>query len=389
MDSSKRVEASFDFLQILGTDIGLHIMNYVNDPADVVRASIVSRNWRDFVVTNEFAKALCLKAFPQLADIGIVPETMNRLNDETSADWETLLWDQKIYASLHHAVLKSASPLKDCVITAVSASSTDKLPDESIANTLTSMDRYFHKASYWSSKGTADPDEPETLIYKLRPGVWVISEVLVRPFEAYFQPGNPIYSAQAVRFRLGRMKPSLGDGNDLHRLPMPAPADDKFIWTYTSPEFPMNQENSLQSFKLPEPVVSTGGFMLVELLGRVQSQGSDGLFYVCICHVRAMGRSLSPAFEIEYVGAGRKMMLKHRPEHLKSVLESPPVTVNARAWNEKQQLWWEGSAAVVRREIDFDLPLIGEMGNDGPREFLWSQDMASWPRDYDEDEEEE
>lgn len=49
-------------------------------------------------------------------------------------------------------------------------------------------------------------------------------------FPARFQPGAPIYSAKSVRFKMGHPKASL-DAVD----------DEQFVWTYTSPEFPMSQ----------------------------------------------------------------------------------------------------------------------------------------------------
>jgi len=38
-------------------------------------------------------------------------------------------------------------------------------------------------------------------------------------------------------------------------------------------------ENKLQKFKLPEPVLCIGGFLLVELLGRVKKENGNNLFY--------------------------------------------------------------------------------------------------------------
>lgn len=40
------------------------------------------------------------------------------------------------------------------------------------------------------------------------------------------------------------------------------------------------QENHLQNFKLPEPILCIGGFLQIELLGRVQTQATDDLFYI-------------------------------------------------------------------------------------------------------------
>lgn len=40
------------------------------------------------------------------------------------------------------------------------------------------------------------------------------------------------------------------------------------------------QENVLQSFKLPRPVVCVGGVVQIELMGRVQKQEMDDLYYI-------------------------------------------------------------------------------------------------------------
>lgn len=55
---------------------------------------------------------------------------------------------------------------------------------------------------------------------------------------AYFQQGSPIYSAESVRFHLGHPKCPM---DDTLGEPLDNCADDKFIWTYSSPEFPMAQ----------------------------------------------------------------------------------------------------------------------------------------------------
>lgn len=40
------------------------------------------------------------------------------------------------------------------------------------------------------------------------------------------------------------------------------------------------QLNLLQKFELPKPVLCIGGYLQIELLGRVQRQDMDGLFYI-------------------------------------------------------------------------------------------------------------
>ncbi|KAG8391765.1 hypothetical protein BUALT_Bualt01G0221000 [Buddleja alternifolia] len=320
------VETQVDFLQCLETDMALYILSYLDDPADLVRASAVSRFWRQFVIGNGLAKKLCLKKFPQLSQIVDIVNTTEgtidsvEVESNSTKEWEILERDQKVYSALLQAITTSKVSLKDCIANAISASSTDNYPDESVVNTLNPKDRFIRRASYWSSTGQIDPEVPETLIYKLRDGIWVITEIDIQPYEAFFQDGKPIYSAKFVRFRIGHPK-SPREFN-LQRFPLQNSASDKFVWTYTSPEFPMAQENSLQSFKLPEPVLCIGGYIQIELLGRVQRQEFDGLFYICVCYVRARGRPVFPAFDIEMLDPYEKVLLKYYPENLSAVLQS-------------------------------------------------------------------
>lgn len=61
---------------------------------------------------------------------------------------------------------------------------------------------------------------------------------------AYFQFGFPIYSAKAVRFRVGHpnVKIDVESDNGLESVAAQARSFcDKIVWTYTSPEFPLVQ----------------------------------------------------------------------------------------------------------------------------------------------------
>ncbi|KAL3618675.1 hypothetical protein CASFOL_037494 [Castilleja foliolosa] len=328
MDHQSAVNG-INFLQCLELDVSVYIMSFIDDPSVLVRACAVSHFWREFVITNGLAKQLCVKTFPQFANIvDIVDESKTKKNSTTknASEREILERDHKVYASLHWAILKANVPTKDCLQKAVSASSTDRLPDESVETTVGSRGRLTGWVSYWSSKGQSDPTVPETLIYKMKPGIWVITEIDIQPFEAFFQPDNPIYSSKSVRFRLGHLKPLSEIGSELGDLPLDVAADDKFKWTYTSPEFPMMQDSRLQQFVLPEPVLWVEGYLQVELLGRVQRQETDGLFYMCVNHVQALGRLLYPAFDVEVIEpyGFKKLVLKHVPEDLAPFLESTP-----------------------------------------------------------------
>lgn len=100
-----------------------------------------------------------------------------------ATEWEIPERDHKAYIGLLRAVARSNAFLKDCIESAISASSTDNPLNESIINTLNPRDRLSNGASYWSSKGQLDPQVPETLAYKIKDGIWSIVEVDVQPFE--------------------------------------------------------------------------------------------------------------------------------------------------------------------------------------------------------------
>ncbi|PSS13972.1 F-box protein [Actinidia chinensis var. chinensis] len=320
------METRTDFLQWLQFDMVLKILMSLDDPRDLIRASVLSRYWRHFVIANGLCKQLCLRLFPQISSVAYVTEPRcgtkesAHVGSSNNVELETFEREHRVYAFLVRALTTFTA--SDCVAEAISASSTDNYPEESIRNTLNRGDRVLRRASYWSSKGQRDPAVPETLIYKLIAGVCVITEISVRPFQAYFQPGKPIYSVKSVRFRMGHPRSPTDIGNDLGDLPLQLPADDKFIWTYTSQEFPMAQENSLQKFKLPEPVLCIGGFLQIELLGRVQKQEMDGLYYICVAHVEVLGQSLFPSFDVEILELSGKFVLKYYPLGQNS---SPPV----------------------------------------------------------------
>ncbi|XP_059634113.1 F-box protein At4g00755 [Cornus florida] len=311
------MDAPVDFLQWLQTDMSLKILTCLDDPSDLIRASSVSRFWRHFVIANGLCKQLCLRMFPQFSSVACVMDPSHEVKEPVnvgssiSMEWGTLESDHRVYASLVRALTTFAE--SDCIAEAISASSTDNYPEESILHTLDPRDRIHRRASYWSSTGQSNPAVPETLIYKLTAELCVVTEISLQPFQAYFQWGFPIYSAKSVRFRVGHLKSPMDMGSDLIDLPLQQPADDKFVWTYTSQEFPMTQENRLQTFELPEPVLCIGGFLQIELLGRVQRQQMDGLFYICVSHVQVKGRSLCPPFNAKIIDRSGKFLLTYLP----------------------------------------------------------------------------
>ncbi|TKY65516.1 F-box protein [Spatholobus suberectus] len=293
-----------DFLSCLDSDMSLKILMCLDNPADLVRVSCVSRSWTHSVIANGLCKQLCLRMFPQLSRVALVVELNQpgakehaEVGSSYSMEWLALQREHRVYAYLGRALMSSFA--KNCIAKTVGASSTDNFPRESIDNTLEPRDNVAGRDSYWSSNGQIDPNVPETLTYELVSQICVITEINIQPFQAHFQIGSPIYSAKSVRFKMGHPKASL-DAVD----------DEMFVWTYTSPEFPMSQENQLQKFKLPEPVLCIGGILQIELLGRVQRQEMDGLLYICVTHVQVLGGSLSPAFNVDNLEASGMFVLQ-------------------------------------------------------------------------------
>ncbi|XP_019249991.1 PREDICTED: F-box protein At4g00755-like isoform X5 [Nicotiana attenuata] len=132
---------------------------------------------------------------------------------------------------------------KDWLTDAILASGTDNYPEESILNTLELSDRVRRGVSYWSSRGETDPTVPETLSYKLISNLCLVSEIHV----IHFKLGFPLYSIKAVRFRVGYPNIKIDVQSDDGHESAAAQGSllDKIAWTYTSPEFPMAQENNL------------------------------------------------------------------------------------------------------------------------------------------------
>ncbi|XP_068650426.1 F-box protein At4g00755-like [Aristolochia californica] len=315
--------ASGGFLELLCNDVSIDVLRRLDDPADLVRVSSISRSWHQFVANNGFCKKLCTRMFPELKCCCCVVEQSNvtrssEVGPSSSTEQDVNVLEHRVFARLAHE-LKSTIKKEDCVSVAICASSTDHDPAESIENTLDSSDNVGQRPSYWSSEGESDPDLPEMLTYSLCSKLCIIEEVNIQPFEANFQFGHPIYSAEAVRFRMGFSKNIFYSLSHSEEEVVAAQRfddddDDCYIWTYVSPKFPMVQENSLQTFKLPQPVLCIGGILQIELLGRVQKQEMDGLYYICVSHVQVMGRPLPPVFDVKIPSAGQSCLLKYCPQ---------------------------------------------------------------------------
>ncbi|KAI0488362.1 hypothetical protein KFK09_028191 [Dendrobium nobile] len=309
------MESCRDFVDWLGPDASSSVFILLDNPTDLMSVSAVSRSWRRLVIANRFCKALCFRMCPEFSNLTLVVQACSALTSEAGssscAEWKNLEREHSVYSYLSRSIA-SVVRKRDCIFRAIRASSTDNFPIESIEHTLVPSNYVGMRSSYWSSEGQSNPEVPETLTYRLLSELCVVNEILIQPFEAYFQPENPIYSAKTVRFRMGHSRLPLETSIGIQGE---ASADNNYEWTYISPEFHMLQENTLQSFKLPRPAVCVGGILQIELLGRVQVQQSDGLYYICVCHVKVLGHSLKTRhFDVDFIKASREMVLTWRPE---------------------------------------------------------------------------
>lgn len=124
--------------------------------------------------------------FPEISSVARVIEANNKIepvkvNLSSNMEWECLRRKHKIYSFLAQGLCPVIR--EDCISGAISASSTDNYPDESIQNTLEARDRVGNRPSYWSSKGEGDPSVPETLLYRLTAKLSVVTEIHVQPFQ--------------------------------------------------------------------------------------------------------------------------------------------------------------------------------------------------------------
>ncbi|CAD6238471.1 unnamed protein product [Miscanthus lutarioriparius] len=224
------------------------------------------------VIANEFCKSLCLRiclevaSFTRAVEVSESPPVpaLAAPASESSHDAEK---DHRIYSNLGGALISSKSkPFVDCILDCIGASSTDHFPAERMENTLDPREVVGHRPSYWSSGGQYDPDVPESLTYRLRSNLCIVDEIRIHPYKVFFYDGQPIFSSKMVRVRIGRSKPSRGMAEVDNQTVI---ADENYVWTYTSPDFPMRQVWAM-------PVASCPLWSSTEL-GSKSSSHADGV----------------------------------------------------------------------------------------------------------------
>lgn len=136
------------------------------------------------VIKYSLSKNLCLRLFHQLTSVDHIIEA----NEESSEAGSSSLMETRLLEKEHRAYALlvrgcESSPIRSCIADAIIASSTDNFPAESILNTLEERDRIGPTPSYWSSSGQHKTSVPETLLYKLKGDLCVITEFSIQPFQ--------------------------------------------------------------------------------------------------------------------------------------------------------------------------------------------------------------
>lgn len=329
----------FDFVNYFTSDLALNIFGYVDDCDDLVRCSVVSQGWNQFVIENSLCKNLALRLHPEVSvfyQVSVEKDSCDSVEElgGKSNEWENLKCEQMVYSLIIHN-LKIPTPNKECILQTIDASSTDNYPIEGIENTMNPSDFHGQRPSYWSSTGSKDSQKPETLTYELISDLCVVDEIKIKPFQAFFQHGIPLYSAKDVRFKMGHWKHSTmsQESNTSMTNTSEDSINDLFCWSYISPLYPMAHENKLQSFKLPKQVLCTGGIFQVEFLGRVQTQESDDLYYICMSYVQVFGCPLPSNLDIHNSGNSEKLVLNHHSHTPNPKSQATPCMY--RWWREK------------------------------------------------------
>ncbi|KAM3201212.1 hypothetical protein P3L10_033575 [Capsicum annuum] len=84
----------------------------------------------------------------------------------------------------------------------------------------------------------------------------------------------------------------------------------------------MTQEICFQRFKLPEPVLCVGSYLQIQLLGIVQRQEMEDLFYICISYVRVVGLPLGSTFDVKVLVPSQESVLNYNRDVFGCMLQS-------------------------------------------------------------------
>ncbi|KAL6049584.1 Mitochondrial ribosomal protein L4 [Balamuthia mandrillaris] len=245
-------------LHVLPYDACLHVFAYLN-AEELLGARLVCSLWKSIADDGHVWKQQCAEPPSVMAKPPKRHLPRFFTNVLKTSHWKEL-YKELATISKDDASLDNFCPL---LAEGLEASSTDH-PTQSIAQTL---DR--RTQTFWSSKGSADMESSEFLVYRLLQPICIIRAIDIIVYRAGYQIGIPMYPPQSLQI-------SVGFG--------PRPED----MHYRSPIFPVENTSEPQHFLL-EPELVFGAYVRIDLYGRVQTQPDDDLFYTVLQEVKASG----------------------------------------------------------------------------------------------------
>lgn len=142
--------------------------------------------------------------------------------------------------------------------------------------------------SYWSSAGNTSATSNDSITFRLAHNFCILHRLEIRPFQAKWQQGRPVYAPRGVQVSLNSKQ-------------------GQAVWT--SPTYAVDPSHRLQSFELPL-VACPVDAVTVTFIGRQQKQQEDGLYYTCIRYVRLLG---VPVSKFNLSGDGKLSFLPGDP----------------------------------------------------------------------------
>lgn len=255
-----------------GEWVWVHVFSFLDAPHELARVRLVCSAWARLADDGSVWRAKCRE----------VPAVQAALESSSSSTKKGRRYAPRLFTrnlkTADNALWKplfrelSTFPMKGAgtghleyklLRQGLRASSSDH-PSQGIHQTLNPSLQTF-----WSSKGSADDQSSEFLVYRLVQPICIVHSVSITIYRAGYQKGIPVYGPQSLQVSVG-FGP---EKEDMH---------------YTSPVYPVDNSAVEQTFELAPELVA-GGFLRIDLYGRVQTQPDDDLYYTVLQRVVALG----------------------------------------------------------------------------------------------------
>lgn len=294
-----------------------HCLSFL-DAKDLSLVELVCSRFKCCIQEGKLWAAKCSDLFPELAHMLEDIDTTDLEREWPSYRGKRTRQLNAACKRLFSSLAASSEPARYSLICdPVAASSIDQ-EEEGVGKTLSPAVRGRNTLfCYWSSSGSENENSNEFVAYRLCHPLCVVSSVQVRPFRAWFQGGSPIYAPKQVSVGLGGIHlPPLSSpatqpygmgkdptgaihfnasrfrvlaeerrkGDDRHDDKDSSNSKLKFRkntidWMTLTAQYPIQQEDRLQTVNLASRALTVGGYFQLNLHGRTQRQEADDRYY--------------------------------------------------------------------------------------------------------------